>query len=259
LIAPFSTNLLGLNTMTTQNSTDRAAAEVEAKLMGETPMSKTQSAPAVESPAMRVQRVRAKLVLEDGTEYKGRAFGATRSSAGEVVFNTGMVGYVESLTDPSYRGQILVSTYPLVGNYGVPHEDAQGPYGLSLTRESYAIHAKGLVVADYSESYSHWNAQQSLSDWLEEEGVVGITGIDTRSLTQRLRERGSMLGKIEVEGGEEVELDDPNQRNLVEEVSIAERGVFGSGDKRILLIDTGAKYNIIRSLAQRGATVTQMP
>jgi len=245
--------------MTTHNSMGRADAEFEAKLTGETPMSKAQSAPAVDSPTIRAQRVRAKLVLEDGTEYKGRAFGARRSSAGEVVFNTGMVGYVESLTDPSYRGQILVSTYPLVGNYGVPREDAKGPFGLSLTRESYAIHAKGLVVADYSESYSHWNAQQSLSDWLEEEGIVGITGIDTRSLTQRLRERGSMLGKIEVEGCDEVELDDPNQRNLVEEVSIAERGVFGSGDKKILLIDTGAKYNIIRSLAQRGATVTREP
>lgn len=245
--------------MTTQNITDRAKSEVEAKLTGETPMTNAQSASAVDSPKMREQRVRAKLVLEDGTEYKGRAFGAKRSSAGEVVFNTGMVGYVESLTDPSYRGQILVSTYPLVGNYGVPREDAHGPYGLSLTRESYAIHAKGLVVADYSESYSHWNAEQSLSDWLEEEGIVGITGIDTRALTQRLRERGSMLGRIEVEGSEELEFDDPNQRNLVEEVSIAERGVFGSGDKKILLIDTGAKYNIIRSLAQRGATVTRVP
>lgn len=222
-------------------------------------MSESSSATVPVSSSSRVQRVRAKLVLEDGTEYKGRCFGAKQSSAGEVVFNTGMVGYVESLTDPSYRGQLLVSTYPLVGNYGVPHEDVNGPYGLSLTRESYAIHAKGLVVADYSERYSHWNAAQSLSDWLEEEGIPGITGIDTRALTQRLRERGSMLGKIEVDGADEIELDDPNQRNLVEEVSIPERGVFGSGDKKILLIDTGAKYNIIRSLAQRGATVTRVP
>ena len=245
--------------MTTQNKIDRADAAIEAKSLGDTPMTNTLSASTLESARRRDQRVRATLVLEDGTTFKGRAFGAAKSIAGEVVFNTGMVGYVESLTDPSYRGQILVSTYPLVGNYGVPRENVNGPFGLSLTRESYAIHAKGLVVADYSESYSHWNAQQSLSDWLEEEGIPGITGIDTRALTQRLREHGSMLGRIEVEGCEEVELDDPNQKTLVEEVSIAERGVFGSGDKKILLIDTGAKYNIIRSLAQRGATVTRVP
>ncbi|MFU8829056.1 MAG: glutamine-hydrolyzing carbamoyl-phosphate synthase small subunit [Phycisphaerales bacterium] len=207
----------------------------------------------------RAVRLRATLVLEDGTRYRGWSFGAKRSMAGEVVFNTGMVGYVESLTDPSYRGQILVSTYPLVGNYGVPREDVLGPYGLSLTRESYAIHAAGLVVADYSEHYSHWNAAQSLESWLEAEDIPGITGIDTRALTQRLRERGSMLGKIEVAGEAEIEMDDPNQRNLVEEVSIQERATFGTGDKRVLLIDTGAKYNIIRSLADRGATVTRVP
>ncbi len=245
--------------MTTQNKINRAEATIEPKSPGERPMTEAQYADAIEAPRRGDQRVRAKLVLEDGTEYAGRAFGSQRSIAGEVVFNTGMVGYVESLTDPSYRGQILVSTYPLVGNYGVPREDVNGPYGLSLTRESYAIHAKGLVVADYSERYSHWNAQQSLSDWLDTEGIPGITGIDTRALTQRLREHGSMLGRIEVEGCEPAEFDDPNLRNLVEEVSIADRGVFGSGDKKILLFDTGAKYNIIRSLASRGATVTRVP
>ena len=222
-------------------------------------MTETASLPDDAAATAGRRRLSAKLVLEDGTEYRGWSFGAKKSRAGEVVFNTGMVGYVESLTDPSYRGQLLVSTYPLVGNYGVPKEDHAGPFGLSLTRESYAIHASGLVVADYSETYSHWNAEQSLSDWLEGEGVPGISGIDTRALTQRLRERGSMLGKIEVEDDAEVDFDDPNTRNLVEEVSIAERGVFGSGDKKILLLDTGAKYNIIRSLAERGATVTRVP
>jgi len=223
------------------------------------PQAETVSIPHESVAVDNERRLAAKLVLEDGTEYRGWSFGAKKSRAGEVVFNTGMVGYVESLTDPSYRGQLLVSTYPLVGNYGVPKQDHAGPFGLSLTRESYQIHACGLVVADYSESYSHWNAEQSLGDWLESEGIPGISGIDTRALTQRLRERGSMLGKIEVDGDEEVEFDDPNTRNLVEEVSIAERGVFGSGDKNILLVDTGAKYNIIRSLAQRGATVTRVP
>lgn len=245
--------------MTAREDTTHAEGNLELKPLGEQVMTQTVAAVSRGVASDERTRLGAKLVLEDGTEFRGWSFGARKSRAGEVVFNTGMVGYVESLTDPSYRGQLLVSTYPLVGNYGVPHEDQEGPFGLSTTRESYSIHAFGLVVADYSETYSHWNAHQSLGEWLESEGIPGISGIDTRALTQRLRERGSMLGKIEIEGEDEIEFDDPNQRNLVEEVSITERGVFGSGDKKILLIDTGAKYNIIRSLAQRGATVTRVP
>jgi carbamoyl-phosphate synthase small subunit len=140
-------------------------------------------------------RVTARLSLEDGTTYEGVSFGSERSVAGEVVFNTGMMGYPETLTDPSYAGQLIVCTYPLVGNYGVPAERIEG--GVSQVFESHKIHAEALIVADYSEKYSHWNAAKSLGEWLIEQGIPGITGIDTRSLTQRLRERGTMLGKIE--------------------------------------------------------------
>src|SRR5213080_4559216 len=133
-----------------------------------------------------------KLLLEDCTEMSGRAFGAAGSVGGEVVFNTGMAGYVEALTDPSYRGQILVLTYPLVGNYGVPAPRAPG--SLDGPYESGRIQVQGLVVQSYVDKYSHHAATRSLGEWLEAEGVPAITGIDTRTLTRRLRERGTMKG-----------------------------------------------------------------
>ena len=141
----------------------------------------------------------AKLILEDGTEFMGRSFGYAADTAGEVVFNTAMTGYPESLTDPSYAGQILVTTFPLIGNYGVP-DTGLGSNGLPLFMESERIHAKALIVADYSERYSHWNAKESLAAWLQREQIPGITGIDTRRLTKVLREHGVMMGKIEVRG-----------------------------------------------------------
>ena len=137
----------------------------------------------------------AKLILDNGEEFKGWSFGAETNTAGEVVFNTAMTGYPESLTDPSYAGQILVTTYPLIGNYGVPET---GGSPLPEFMESERIHAKALVVADYSEKYSHWNAKESLSDWLRREGIPAISGIDTRRLTMLLRERGVMMGRIEM-------------------------------------------------------------
>src|SRR5690242_20650958 len=133
-----------------------------------------------------------KLVLDDGSVFRGRAFGAKREVGGEVVFNTGMTGYVETLTDPSYRGQILVSTYPLVGNYGVPAARKQG--SIDRPYESDRIQVQGLVVQTYIDHHSHHDAARSLSDWLAAEHVPAITGIDTRTLTRRLRERGTMLG-----------------------------------------------------------------
>ena len=160
---------------------------------------------------MLTERQTASLVLEDGTTYEGYSFGATKAVAGEVVFNTGMVGYPESLTDPSYKGQILALTYPLIGNYGVPENELAG--GLSKHLESDRIQVQGLIVSCYSEEYSHWSARRSLSDWLVEHEVPGIYGIDTRALTKRLRERGTLLGKI-VQGGEDVEFEDPNKTNL---------------------------------------------
>jgi len=210
----------------------------------------------------RSRAVKARLVLADGSEYAGLSFGAQKSAAGEVVFNTGMVGYPETLTDPSYRGQILTATYPLVGNYGVPSADGHD-VELSRNFESDRIHVLGLVVADYSPAYSHWNAGRSLSRWLIDEGIPAITGIDTRSLTQKLRMQGSMLGKI-VFDGHPIEFDDPNRRNLVAEVSVREPVLYGAGGggaskKRVVLYDTGAKFNIIHSLVNRGVEVLRAP
>jgi carbamoyl-phosphate synthase small subunit len=197
-----------------------------------------------------------KLILEDGKEFIGSSFGYEKSVSGEVVFNTAMTGYPESLTDPSYKGQILTLTYPIIGNYGVPGnltEDSMYKFF-----ESYALHITGLIISDYTEEYSHWNANKSLGDWLKEFKIPGIYGIDTRELTKILREKGTMLGKI-IHGDQDIDLYDPNKDNLVEQVSIREKKVFGRGKYRILLIDCGVKYNIIRNLLQRDTTVTLVP
>ncbi len=197
-----------------------------------------------------------KLSLEDGTVYRGKSFGKLVASAGEVVFNTAMTGYPESLTDPSYRGQILCLTYPLVGNYGAPGKETKDE--LHIFHESSSIHIKGLIVSDYSFEYSHWSAAESLHQWLEKNNIPGIYGVDTRALTKRLREKGSMLGKIEPEGTETV-FYDPNNENLVEEVSIGKPITYGKGKYRIVLIDCGVKYNIIRNLLIRDTTVIRVP
>jgi carbamoyl-phosphate synthase small subunit len=199
---------------------------------------------------------RIKLVLEDNSEFTGYSFGAEKSISGEVVFNTAMTGYPESLTDPSYKGQILVLTYPIIGNYGVPGDDLEE--NLHKYYESYALHISGLIVSDYTEEYSHWNAQKSLGTWLKEFYIPGISGIDTRQLTKILREKGTMLGKILLDN-EHVDFYDPNEENLVAQVSIQERRIFGNGKYRILLVDCGVKYNIIRNLIKRDATVILVP
>lgn len=197
-----------------------------------------------------------KLVLEDGSVFTGKSFGYEESIAGEVVFNTAMTGYPESLTDPSYKGQILVLTYPLVGNYGVPRDESEN--GMYKFFESDRLHISALVVADYSAEYSHWNAERSLGEWLKENRIPGIFGVDTRFITKLLREKGSMLGKVIVED-REPETYDPNLENLVEKVSIGEKQVYGNGQQRILLIDCGVKYNIIRYLLERDTTVIRVP
>jgi carbamoyl-phosphate synthase small subunit len=197
-----------------------------------------------------------KLLLEDGSTFTGISFGFDRSISGEVVFNTAMTGYPESLTDPSYKGQILVLTYPLIGNYGVPDEQVEE--NLFKHYESDRLHISGLIISDYSEEYSHWNAKKSLGEWLQQHQVPGIHGIDTRCLTKILREKGTMLGKI-IQDGEDVELYDPNQDNLVAQVSISGKEIYGRGQYRILLIDCGVKYNIIRYLLQRDTTVIRVP
>ena len=197
-----------------------------------------------------------KLILEDGSEFYGISFGAEISAAGETVFNTAMTGYPENLTDPSYRGQILVATYPLMGNYGVPKRDYEN--GLLKNFESEHIQISGLVVADYSDKYSHWNAQKSLSDWMFQHGIPGISGIDTRAVTRRLREKGCMLGKI-VKNDVDIPWVDPNKENLVAQVSTTEKQIYGNGKYRILLIDCGVKLNIIRCFLRRDTTIIRVP
>ncbi|MCK9422612.1 MAG: glutamine-hydrolyzing carbamoyl-phosphate synthase small subunit [Bacteroidales bacterium] len=205
-----------------------------------------------------------KLILDDGTCFTGRGFGAQNSAAGEVVFNTAMTGYPESLTDPSYKGQILVLTYPLIGNYGVPGNVIKE--NLSRFFESDRIQISGLIVASYSARYSHWNALESLSDWLKEQGIPGLCDVDTRMITKLLRERGTMMGKLVQNDDSEIEFYDPNKENLVAQVSIHERVIYdifspGMEEKgpTIVLIDCGVKNNIIRCMVSLGATIIRVP
>lgn len=201
----------------------------------------------------------ARLILEDGSVYEGYSFGAPNSVSGEVVFSTSMTGYPESLTDPSYAGQILTLTFPLIGNYGVPsHEPTE--WGLPINFESEKIYVKALIVSDYAFSPSHWNSVQSLGEWLNKEGIPAIFGVDTRQITKTIRERGVMLGKIVVDGSAEpAAFEDHNTRNLVAEVSCKEISEYGDGDLKIVMVDCGVKYNIMRCLLKRGATVIRVP
>jgi carbamoyl-phosphate synthase small subunit len=199
------------------------------------------------------------LTLKDGTQITGKAFGAFKESEGEVVFTTGMVGYPESLTDPSFKDQILVITFPLVGNYGVPAEELDEE-GISKFFESNRMHIKGLIVSDYSEVYSHWKAAKSLSDWMREYDVPGITGVDTRALTQLLREKGSQPGKIHPTDTEpSKEFYDPNTVNLVARVSPTEIHEYGKGRKHVAVVDCGVKNNTLRSFLSRGLKITRFP
>lgn len=198
----------------------------------------------------------AKLTLEDGTVFLGKSFGSEKSVAGEVVFYTAMTGYPESLSDPSYTGQILVSTYPMIGNYGVPEDTKEN--GIHKYFESQKIHITGLIISDYSFEFSHWNAQKSLSNWLKEYEVPGLFDIDTRALTKILREKGSMLGKIEFDN-EIIDFYDPNKKNLVAAASCNEREEYGDGEHRVVLVDCGVKNNIIRCLLNRNTTVIRVP
>ena len=206
--------------------------------------------------------MRACLILEDGSRFEGTAFGSLRNTSGEVVFNTAMTGYTESLTDPSYAGQILVSTFPLIGNYGVPPHKKEAD-GMEEHFEGSHIYARGLVVADYSSAYSHWDAEESLDTWLKNEGIPAITGIDTRALTKVLRERGVMRGRIEIEGAaEEAAEDNYEEHNFVAEVSCTEVLHYlpeGAPRKKVVVVDCGCKYNIIRCLLSRGLEVVRVP
>lgn len=206
-----------------------------------------------------MQKLGATLRLENGMQFKGYSFGYDGPCDGEVVFSTAMVGYPESLTDPSYSGQILCVTYPLIGNYGVPDEGTD-EWGISKNFESEKIHVRGLVISDYSFNYSHWNAVKSLDQWLKEQKIPGIYGIDTRELTKILRENGSMLGMIVRDGvKKDFPIDDPNLENQVAVVSCREVIRYGKGGKKIVLVDCGVKHNILRCFVRRGIEVIRVP
>ena len=209
---------------------------------------------------MAQTRKKATLVLRNGHRMEGWSFGYDGAASGEVVFSTAMVGYPESLTDPSYSGQILCVSYPLIGNYGIPPEEFD-ENGLCMSFESEKIHVRGLIISDYSEEYSHWDAVKSLDEWLREQKVPGIFGIDTRELTKILREEGSMLGKIVPEGTLESSIDeyDPNIENQVDIVSCKEVVRYPGEGKKVVLVDCGVKHQILRCLISRGVQVTRVP
>ncbi|KAJ2160660.1 Multifunctional pyrimidine synthesis protein CAD [Coemansia sp. RSA 552] len=205
----------------------------------------------------------AHLQLRTGETFTGGSFGATTSSVGETVFTTSLVGYPESMTDPSYLGQLLVFTQPLIGNYGVPRRE-RDQFGLLRHFESERIQCSGVIVSDYAAKYSHWNAVESLSSWCEREGIPAITGVDTRALVHILRGQGSTLGALSVgaspQAAGSIEWADPNVHNLVARASTSSVRVFNpEGDVTIALIDCGAKNNIIRSLCNQGARVELVP
>ena len=229
------------------------------------------------------------LILDDVSRFHGKSFGYEKPVAGEVVFNTAMTGYPESLTDPSYAGQLMTLTYPLVGNYGVPPFTVE-PNGLATFMESERIHAEAIIVSDYSEDFSHWNAVESLADWLKREQVPGITGIDTRELTKVLREHGVMMGRIffdDVENeidNSQLTIDNYEDVNYVDRVSCKEIIVYTGKEsplhfpittptaqlncqlstvncqlKRVVLLDCGVKSNILRCLLKRDVEVIRVP
>lgn len=209
------------------------------------------------------------LILSDGSRFSGKSFGYEKPVAGEVVFNTAMTGYPESLTDPSYAGQLMTLTFPLVGNYGVPPCTIE-PNGLPTFLESEKIHVEAIIVSDYSEEYSHWNAAESLGEWLKREQVPGITGIDTRELTKVLREHGVMRGVIQFEDADEASATNENYDdiNFVDRVSCKEVICYApqvddqpadSPRKRVVLVDCGVKANIIRCLLKRNVEVIRVP
>lgn len=200
------------------------------------------------------------LVLSDGTEFHGKSFGYDAPVAGEVVFNTAMMGYPESLTDPSYAGQMLTMTFPLVGNYGVP------PFTIEENKipsfmESNKIYVSALIVSDYSEEYSHWNAVESLASWLKREHVPGITGIDTRELTKLLRENGVLMGKIIFDDEpENIPEADYEGVNFVDMVSTKQIIKYNEGaGKKVVLVDCGVKANILRELVERNVEIIRVP
>jgi len=212
---------------------------------------------------------KAGLLLEDGTFLVGKGFGAVGKISGEVVFSTSMIGYPEALTDPSYKGQVLTLTYPLVGNYGVPPYDLD--FSVPLYFESDRIQVQGLVIHELCHNPYHWASTRTLNKWLSDESIPGIYGVDTRHLTKKLRAHGVMLGILQVcDAGEDPDLDkllkeaksisDPNLTDLARKVSVKEPIHYKvEGKHSVVLIDCGVKYSIIRNLLKRGISVVRVP
>lgn len=192
--------------------------------------------------------MKCKLIFKDGTEFLGSSFGFNSSTAGEIVFSTGMIGYPESLTDPSFKGQILVLTYPIIGNYGVFDKKYW---------ESNKIQVSGLIVSDYVDTPSHFQSEMTLAQWLKKEKIPALEIKDTRQLTQKIRDEGNSLVKMVID--KEVNFFDPNKTNLVSEVSANKITEEGEGKKKILLIDCGVKENIKRELLKRDLNLTIVP
>ncbi len=196
------------------------------------------------------------LTLEDGTEFRGKSFGSEKPVSGEVVFHTAMTGYPETISSPSCAGRILVSTYPMIGNYGVPSYEKNKVF--DQLQESGKLHIAGLVIADYSFEFSHWNAEKSLSDWLKEYEIPGIYDVDTRELTKILRERGSMPGKIEFDD-ETISFFNVDNKNTVSRISCRQKEIIGNGRYRIIVVDCGINNNTMRDLLKRDTTIIRVP
>lgn len=204
----------------------------------------------------------ATLALKNGPVFSGLSFGADKTVSGEAVFTTSLVGYPESMTDPSYRGQIICFTQPLIGNYGVPSGTALDQFNLLKYFESPNIQCSGIVVSDVALQYSHWTAVESLAEWCKREGVAGITGVDTRELVSYLREQGSTLGRIAANDAPATEeFYDPGKDNMVAVVTTKEPFYVAAPNAKhnVLLVDCGAKENIMRCLVSRGANITVVP
>jgi len=208
------------------------------------------------------------LVLEDGTTLKGSGFGYPCEVTGEIVFNTGVVGYPEALTDPSYSGKILVQTYPLIGSYGVPSHDIIDNFGMPLHFESNKIHVKGFAVSELQMKPSHWTNNKTLNDWLREQKIPCVDGLDTRELAKKLRTKGTMIGilkvgkKIDVERLEEKlkTIENTDQKDLVKEVTIDKPIRYTSGNYlNVVIIDCGMKFGILRNLLARNVNVVRVP
>lgn len=209
-----------------------------------------------------------KLVFDDGTIIDGVGFGYSTISFGEIVFNTGMVGYTETLTDPSYSGQILTMTYPLVGNYGVPNPEIIDKNGIPKYFESDKIQVRGLILHELSHTASHWNLHMTLDEWLYKEQIPGITGVDTREITKKIRTGGVLMGALAVSDhkiDEDKIIDDLrnaphyNSEKFMNKVSTKQEQIFGDGEKSLIIIDTGAKNAILRNAINLGYKVVKLP